>query len=446
MMQDMVPRKKAAGTRNVPVRKVAPEKESASESEKFFQKKVSAKPAEKPKVVRWSFNAQTGDSRRFRISLKMMAILSVSVFALLAFGGLKMFGRVNIEIVPKQEFFEVDALFKAAHSGEPAVSLETLRFEEEAEKSAGTTGKEQVNRQATGRIVIYNAFSAQPQILVRRTRFETPEGKIFRIKENVTVPGADISGGKVKPSSIEADVVADAGGESYNIGLADFTIPGFKGTARYDKFYARSKTPMSGGFSGESSVVTKDDIALLEENLKRELNDTLLAQVHGELPSGFIVPESGTIFKIESVKHSHEVGDPAESVSITIKASLAAFALKLEDIEKSVVKKYIIDKNSSDEPFGIKIENIAALSYTAKNLNFADETLSLNIGGRAHAVWLFDGEKLKNDLISSPRRSRLEVFNNYPEIAQAQIIFSPSWWQIFSKNQEKINISVKISK
>ena len=442
MMQDMVPHKNTTGVHDVPVRKVAPKKEVMREGEKFFQKKESLKP-EKPKAVRWSFGAEA--PRRFQPSLKLAVFLTIVILSAIILGGLKVFGKVNIEIIPRQEFFEVDTIVKAAHSAESLIALETLRFESKLEKSAGVTGTQQVNKSASGRIVIYNAFSSQPQVLVRRTRFETPDGKIYRVRENVTVPGADVSSGQLKPSSIEADVIADAGGEGYNIGLTDFTIPGFKGTARYDKFYARSKTAMSGGFSGVSAVVTKSDKDSLEENLKRELNDALLAQVRGELPSGFIIPENGTIFTIENVKYSHEIGDPAESISITIEASISAFALSLEDIEKSIINKYILDKNSDSAASGIKLENIVSLSYMAKKLSFVEKTLDLKISGQAQATWLFDEQKLKNDLISSPRKSRLEVFNNYSEIARAQITFSPSWWRIFPKNQQKINVYIKIS-
>ena len=71
LMQDMVPRKKATGVGVVPVRKIAPKIEVASEGEKFFQKKAPLKP-EKPKTIRWSFRTEAADGRRFRPSLKLI--------------------------------------------------------------------------------------------------------------------------------------------------------------------------------------------------------------------------------------------------------------------------------------------------------------------------------------------------------------------------------------
>ena len=98
--------------------------------------------------------------------------------------------------------------------------------------------------------MIYNKYSAEAQIFVKDTRFETPEGKIYRIDRAVTVPGMKNSGGQTVAGSVEATVYADKSGSEYNIGFSDFTIPGLKGGLKYEKFYARSKTPMTGGMKG----------------------------------------------------------------------------------------------------------------------------------------------------------------------------------------------------
>ena len=88
----------------------------------------------------------------------------------------------------------------------------------------------EVISKASGYIEIYNAYGAASQKLVAQTRFETKEGKIFRIQNSIIVPGAKMISGSLTPSSIRAKVVADSAGEEYNIGSSYFTIPGFKGS------------------------------------------------------------------------------------------------------------------------------------------------------------------------------------------------------------------------
>lgn len=73
-----------------------------------------------------------------------------------------------------------------------------------------------VNSKAQGTITIYNDYSAAPQELVATTRFVTPDGKIFRIVNTVTVPGATVAAnGTITPSSIDTPIIADQGGSGH---------------------------------------------------------------------------------------------------------------------------------------------------------------------------------------------------------------------------------------
>ena len=62
---------------------------------------------------------------------------------------------------------------------------------------------------------------------------------IFRIPKTVTIPGAKLESGELIPGKLEMEVTADNAGEKYNIEPSDFTIPGFKGSPKFEKFYAK---------------------------------------------------------------------------------------------------------------------------------------------------------------------------------------------------------------
>lgn len=437
-MEDMVPRKKKAQEIEVPVKKVAPmvqENPVKDSKEEFFRKRPEIQP-KKPGIRRWYAENDSSVVSFWHSKWKYIAVFSVLAAASVFIGTMTFFGKTIIQVTPRTESFTVDASFDVSRKNNSEIGLETLRFVSELEKTSPVSGSKKIERSASGRIIIYNTFSKDPQILVRRTRFETPDGKIYRLNANTTIPGSTLEDGKIKPGSIEVDVTADAPGESYNTGLTDFTIPGFKGTPRYDKFYARSKTTMSGGFSGISAAIAKNDLNSLESDIKRELNEKFLAQVRQELPAGFVIPEGGTILTVENIDRSHEIGDPTSMLSMTIKANFIAFALKLEYIEQEIIDKYLENKENDN----IKIQNLETISFKSKNPDFINQKLTLVITGEARAVWQFDETKLKNDLITAPRKSRLEIFNKYPEIVRAQIVFWPSWWRFFPKKPENIDI------
>ena len=100
---------------------------------------------------------------------------------------------------------------------------------------------------ASGIVIFFNGFSSAPQKLVASTRIQSPEGLIFRIKKDIIIPGSEIIRDKIVPGQVEAEVVADEQGSKYNIGLAEFQVPGFRGTPRFDSIYARSLAPFTGG-------------------------------------------------------------------------------------------------------------------------------------------------------------------------------------------------------
>jgi hypothetical protein len=138
--------------------------------------------------------------------------------------------------------------------------------------ASGVTNSPQ---KATGKITIYNVYSSKPQVLVANTRFVTPDGKIFRLVNQVVVPGAQTQNGKLVPSSIDANIVADQTGPDYNVGpVPRLTIPKFKESgdmARYNGFYGEIKEQTSGGSLGQQPVPTADDI----NNAKNKTVDIL---------------------------------------------------------------------------------------------------------------------------------------------------------------------------
>ena len=152
-------------------------------------------------------------------------------------------------ITPKQNKTLVDAQFVAAlDAGVGELTYEIMTIEKTDSKKIVAAGREEIEEKASGKIVIFNDFNTSSQRLIKNTRFETPEGLIYRINRSIVVPGQKTEDGEKVPGSIEVTVYADEAGDKFNISLTDFTVPGFKGSPRFEKFYARSKTPMAGGF------------------------------------------------------------------------------------------------------------------------------------------------------------------------------------------------------
>lgn len=345
---------------------------------------------------------------------------------------------VQINIVPRQETKEVNVSFNASAKGGVDLIVATVTFTQNLDQEQKTTGLKEIRDEAHGEIVIYNSYSSQPQILVRNTRFETPDGKIYRISENITVPGANVVEGEIKPSSIVVEIFADEPGEDYNIGLTDFTIPGFKGSVKYEKFYARSKTPMTGGFIGVAPVVLREDVDVLKNDTKSKLEKMIVDKIKNEIPEELFIPSGASRIQIDEEKLTPAIGEKAQILHISLKGSFEGMLIKKKDLENAIISVYY-GAQMADK---IGIANFDKLKIEAKNVDFEESDLSISVQGDAHFVWLFDQDRMAEDLIFASRKNRLAVFENFPAVERADIDFMPYWWPFFPNKAEKLDINI----
>ncbi|MBU2028468.1 hypothetical protein KJ761_01080, partial [Patescibacteria group bacterium] len=184
-------------------------------------------------------------------SLVFGAIILTALYLFLPKASVKILTQTKSQSLDVEITANVNSL--AIDAGTKVIPAKTLAVSEELIYSFNATGeKSSLSKKAKGAITIYNEYGPQSQPLVATTRFLSQDGKLFRLVKNVVVPGVIKTGTETKPGAIEAEVVADETGESFNIGPASFTIPGFKdsGNNKYTKFYAKSFKAMTGG--GES--------------------------------------------------------------------------------------------------------------------------------------------------------------------------------------------------
>lgn len=351
------------------------------------------------------------------------------------------FSGADLKIVPKSEQIQVSNSFTAKKSDSKAnLSFETVSFSEEGSKLVASTGTRDVSEKATGKVVIYNAYSTATQKLLKDTRLETTDGKIYRIVDSVVVPGLKTVSGEMIPGSIEVSIYADKPGEQYNIGLADFTITGFKGDPRYSKFYARSKGEIKGGYVGSVQTASPAAINTARNELRTSIKDSLTRQVSSQIPEGFI------LFK-EASEVSFETKDDVKNESGVIvkeKGTYVGILLPKDLLAKEVLKKtnYLMKdvdnitlKDTENLTFSFGSNNTPLLEVT--NLEFA-------LNGAATAEAVVDFDKLKKDVAGKPRSEFNTLLTGHKGIKTATLSVNPFWARYIPTNEEKISI-VQIS-
>lgn len=361
-------------------------------------------------------------------------ILGVLLFAfsILTIG---FFSSASVNLTLKQRFLEIDKIFGAG-TEKKELGAEKFVLSRKLKNELPVSSIKKIDEKAKGTVIIYNAFSSDVQILSAQTRLESPHGKIYHLPKRVAVPGAKIINGKIEPQGVEVLVFADQTGEDYNIGPGRFTIPGLKGSAKYEGFYAVSNAGMTGGFSGMAKVVSEDDIRRLKDKIQKDLIQNLEKDFEQKVLSGFLAPTGGKQLSFGQESYFPKEGERADSLVMETEAKLTGFLISEKELEALLTKIY-----SENE----KIANLKKLSLAAKNPDFEKGTFDLFIKGKIQFVSNINTEKLIKELAGKNHQNITAIFRKYPEIEKAEIIFRPSFLRIMPLNPKKIFFEEKHS-
>lgn len=358
---------------------------------------------------------------------KWFIILILAVAA--GVGTLFFFRGASVDIVLKTETIPVDLTTTSTveASASSTLSYKVLPIQKEGSKEVAATGPAvKVEKKASGTIIIYNNYSAEAQQLIATTRFETSEGLVYRIDKAVTIPGN---------GSAEAVVTADQPGEKYNAEKKDFTIPGFKGTPKYSKFYARSKTALSGGFVGTMPKIADADLKAVNDSLEQELITQALATIQSEKPTDYAFFKEG----VRSTYTSSVIPSADGKAVVTGKLILEALIF-----EKSAIEKVIADTKDGQRYRYDNLEDLALSILNQKAIAsfISGPALSLRLEGTLTTGQSFDPETLKRALAGKAKGQLPEILKMYPEISRAEATLRPFWSSSFPENHEKITINV----
>jgi hypothetical protein len=322
-----------------------------------------------------------------------------------------------------------------AGAGSPGYQVITLRAS--ATTTAPASGTQQVSTPASGVITIYNGYSSASQELVATTRFEAPDGKIYRIHAQVTVPGATTQpNGSLTPGSVTATVYADQSGADYN--RADpttFTIPGFQGTARYTAFSAKSQGAISGGFVGSEPAVAPSDLATAQANLKQQLDTAIAAQQAVAVPSGFSPVANSLSTTYDDVSQSGS----GTTAQLTESASASEAIVRASDVAAAVATQAVQGYNDEAIAFADPSQVAVALPSAASPTG----QLTANVSGQLNLVWQFDSNAIKQALAGQSRSSFEQIIAGFePAVSSATASIRPFWKATFPSNPNQINLTV----
>lgn len=371
------------------------------------------------------------------------------VFALAVFFGIGMFvffvlPKAEIRIEPKKDLLSFDIAVHVNTNTQDidfsknVIPGELLESSIEESQDFLSSGKETREEKARGYITVYNEYSSSPQTLVENTRFISQDGKLFRTTETLVIPGATVKEGKIVPSSIEIEIMAQEAGEDYNIGPSTFSIPGFKGTPKYIAFYGKSSKQMQGGFIGEVEVVTEADLKNAEEKFKETLLGKVREDFDAKKPKEFMLLDNAVKEEVAELTFDRKAQEAAKSFTITGKAKVFGFVFDEEHISR-LVDGTIRGRITEEREI---LEETKKLTYKDVELNVEKEEMNLLVGVEEWISARID----EQDIIENIRGKSLievkEYLSSHEAVDTARVTFSPFWIKRVPRAADKIKIEI----
>lgn len=206
---------------------------------------------------------------RFLFVVAFLALL-VSYFS---------FSKLSIDIVPKGEIINDSLQLKVSGAttslqtidGPQIIKGEVREVLVNAEADFLASGEEYAGEAISGKVKIINNYSRN-QSLIASTRLLSPDNKIFRIKETVSVP----AGGERW-----VEIYVEKPSREFAINPTTFTIPGLW-VGLQDKIYAKSEEAFV--FEEKKEMyVRPSDIAAAEKGIKDEVAKKLELIIKDEI-------------------------------------------------------------------------------------------------------------------------------------------------------------------
>lgn len=413
---------------------------------------------------------EEGDPYRRRFPWKALIVLICAVVIIIGtYLVLSHFAKATVTITPQTETLAVNQQFTgillttattssatttlglSQSTTAPTLSpgqvpYQVITLTKDGAMTVASSGQTPINTKATGSIIIFNDYSTAPQKLIKDTRFSTPNGLIYRIDTPVTIPGKK----GTTPGSVTVTVTADNAGANYNIGLSDFVVPGLSGTAAYKSIYARSKTAMTGGFSGIQPTINTATLDAADATIDAELEGVLLQQIRQEIPQNEILLSNAYV-----VNYRHLLSTAASSSQAVVheEGTINAFAINATDLANAIAETASTSTSSAvtanksvttwqiNDPSQLQFSFATSSDQTASPWELSSTPFTIT--GTANLLATIDTQKIKENLAGKPRSDFTPILTSFPAVSKATMNIQPFWKQSFPTNLEKITINIE---
>jgi hypothetical protein len=401
------------------------------ESPAYSNKTPKAPTAKKVKVP---------DFMSFRKWL-FISILAVVVLSGLWFWAFKIAPRASVTITAKTSAvpIEVNLNLNPKIAASDISQLQLKPIVQQVKKSVSTefdaTGTKDTGNKATGVVSLSYSFDSNGVTIPAGTVFTAASGQKFTSVSAVTVPGASVSGGGVKPGTATVQVRGLDMGPEYNIPAQSYTIAGFTNVAA-------SGAATSGGTREKVNIVTQDDVNKAKDSLSppdaNAVKSDLRKQFGGDAQ---VIDESFTADTSDPTP-SPNIGDPAKRGKLTLETTYTYIGLSRSDL-KQVLASSLKDTLSNKPNQSVINDGSDSVQFKLfQKVNDGASTVRMTTTGYIGTT--INASDITKQIVGKRYGDIEQITNQIPGVNKVDIKFSPFWVNQVPTDPSKIDVKFSI--
>lgn len=298
------------------------------------------------------------------------------------------------------------------------------------------TGQKDFGTRASGEVTLSLTDCSTDQVTIPAGTGISANNLTFITQEEATLSSVKIGNqcrnDNFKDFSTETvKVVAQNGGDQYNLSPRSYTVAGFTAVSGYG-------SAMSGGTTKIAKVVSDQDVETAKQKIAARSTGTASDEIKNDLKNEGVYGLAETLNSSQpNVTANPTVGQEANEVTITSITTHSMMGVKEDDL------KQLIEADIADDidPQKQKILSTGLDKASFRALDKKSPTnLRLSMQTIATAGPEIDVDALKREVAGKKRGDTTSTIQNRPGVREVNVEYSPFWVRKTPKKPGKITI------
>jgi hypothetical protein len=320
---------------------------------------------------------------------------------------------------------------------EGIVPAKSQQVQKTVTEQVAASGQQNNGAKATGTMTIVNCSDSVATVSAG-TGF-TVNGLTYISQQAASIPPSNftspLSGSKCKNDGKDTvDVEAQSAGTKYNAAAANYTIAGKPADL------SATGSAMDGGTDDIIKIVTQGDVDSATQKITSQDSTASKTQLKTDLTNtGYLPVETTFTTGQPQTKTSANVGDKADTVSVTQTLTYTMLGAKQDDLKKIIAddvngtidtkKQKILDYGLDGLVFGVQSQPADGAVLTMQTTAVAGPEL--------------DAESLKKQVAGKKANAARDLIKQNPGVTDVTVKYSPFWVSAVPSKTSKITVTIE---